>query len=252
MNRLVLTVAAACTTLLAACGGTEVAVQAQIGDAEGQPAPIRGLEVRFMPYDRDAVFDSLRQAYGTPQPEYPPELLALQDSISIAQTEWSNANARWGTARDSLKAINDRLKGLSPASGEYVVLFREYGAQEAIEKASKQAADNAFRRFEDMNNRLTGRAQEISQAREQWGDAAFADIDKVIAAKLKAVKQQVYADTTNANGIVRRKLPKGEWWVHARYDLPFQELYWNVPIRVEGEDVQVQLTRETAEVRPRF
>lgn len=59
-------------------------------------------------------------------------------------------------------------------------------------------------------------------------------------------------DTTDANGIVRfRGLRSGDWWIHARYDLPFDELYWNVPIQVEGE-MQIELTRENAQVRPKL
>ncbi|HUF49907.1 MAG TPA: hypothetical protein VMN60_03680 [Longimicrobiales bacterium] len=252
MNRLVLTVAAACTTLLAACGGTEVVVQAQIEDAAGEPNPINGLEIRFLPYDRNAVFDSLRNAYSVPEPQIPTELQALQDSIAQAQTQWSTAEAQWGAARDSLKVLSDRLKTLSPASGEYVVLFREFGAQEQQEASTKRTSDAAFRRFTDMQSRFTGRAEETRMEREQWGDAAYADVDQVLAAKLKASKRQLYADTTGESGVIRRKLPAGDWWVHARYELPFQELYWNVPIKVEGEQAQVQLTRQTAELRPKF
>jgi hypothetical protein len=46
-------------------------------------------------------------------------------------------------------------------------------------------------------------------------------------------------------------LRSGNWWIHARYDLPYAELYWNVPIEKDGE-VQLQLTRENAEVRPKL
>ena len=35
-----------------------------------------------------------------------------------------------------------------------------------------------------------------------------------------------------------------------RHDLPYTELYWNIPVEVQrGEPVQVKLTRETAEIR---
>ena len=45
----------------------------------------------------------------------------------------------------------------------------------------------------------------------------------------------------------------GNWWVHARQELPYSELYWNVPISVEtGDPLQVRLTRENAQVRPKL
>ena len=44
---------------LSACGGSEVVVQVYT-EQDGQAAPVPGLEVRALPYDRDAIFDSLR------------------------------------------------------------------------------------------------------------------------------------------------------------------------------------------------
>jgi hypothetical protein len=87
MNRLVLTVMMAGAAMLAACGGTEVVVQAQV---EGRTAAValRDLPVRALPYDRDAIFDSLRAAYSEPEPEIPADLMVLQDSIARAQEQW--------------------------------------------------------------------------------------------------------------------------------------------------------------------
>ena len=59
-------------------------------------------------------------------------------------------------------------------------------------------------------------------------------------------------DTTDASGVARGNLrvAPGQYWVHARYELPYTELYWNVPIDVvRGEPIQVRLTRENAEER---
>ena len=42
----------------------------------------------------------------------------------------------------------------------------------------------------------------------------------------------------------------GVYWVHARYELAYMELYWNVMVTVvKGEPHQVRLTRENAEER---
>jgi hypothetical protein len=95
MSRQVLTVMVAAGLLLAACGGTEVVVQAQIEGQDG-PVALRDLPVRAVPYDRDAIFDSLRAAYTEPEPEIPQELMVLQDSIARAQEEWRVAETRWG------------------------------------------------------------------------------------------------------------------------------------------------------------
>lgn len=252
MKRAVFTVAAA-GMLLGACGGGEVVVQATADVADGQVRPIPGLPVRALPYDRDAVFDSLRAIYPTPEPEIPAQLALLQDSMARAQDAWRTSEARWRTGRDSLRALQQRLDGMSRASGEYVVLFRRFSELETQVNAAQRTMDQEFNRFETMQSRYTSSAEEISRARDQWADAAFADVESAIEARLQASRRAEAADTTNENGIARlSRLKPGQWWIHARYDLPFEELYWNVPVNVEGEQVQIQLTRETAQVRPKL
>jgi hypothetical protein len=71
--------------------------------------------------------------------------------------------------------------------------------------------------------------------------------------KLREVGREVLADTTDADGMAALEVPPGQWWVYARQDLPFSELYWNIPITVErNAPVQVQLNASTAEVRPKL
>jgi hypothetical protein len=254
MNRLVLTVVLACSVVVAACGRTEVVVQGQVAGEEGQVAPLGNLPFRILPYDRDAIFDSLRQAYPQPEPEVPEDLRLLQDSIARAQGEWTSATARWNMLRDSLQTLNRRLQGMSRASGEYVVLFREVNQLFDQEAAAERQMNQAFDRFQTLSNRYTTQAQEVRLARDQWEDAAYADVDRVIAIRLRELRREPAADTLDANGVRRvRGLRAGQWWVTAHYDLPFEELYWNIPIQVQrGEPTQVQLTRETAEVRPKL
>jgi hypothetical protein len=254
MNRLVLTVVLACSMVLAACGRTEVIVQGQLQTDEGQALALSNLPIRILPYDRDFIFDSLRAAYPEPEPEVPADLIQLRDSIAAAQTQWTNATARWNMLRDSLQRANDRLAQLSRASGEYVVLFREVSNLFDEEAAAQRQMDQAFARYDALQGRYTTQAQEIRLARELWEDAAYNDVERVITARLRELRREQHADTLDANGVLRRRgLQTGEWWITARYDMPFEELYWNIPITLSrGEPVQVQLTRQTAEVRPKL
>jgi hypothetical protein len=252
MSRQVLTVMVAAGLLLAACGGTEVVVQAQIDGPDG-PVALRDLPVRAVPYDRDAIFDSLRAAYTEPEPEIPRELMVLQDSIARAQEEWRVAETRWGAGRDSLRALRGQMDRLSPASGQYIALFNQFNALEGQVRASEGQMNQAFQRFQGLQNRFTAQAQEIQLARNQWADAAYADVDRIIAARVRELRREERADTTDANGIGRIRVNAGDWWIHARFDLPFEELYWNVPVNVSrGEQVEVQLTRQNAEIRPKL
>lgn len=250
MKRLVLMAAVAGTATLSACGGSEVVVQA-FTEQEGQPVAVPGLEVRALPYDRDAIFDSLRAAYATPEPEVPQELSALRDSIAAANQQWSTMNARWAEGLDSLRILRGAMDQIPRMNPRYLPMFNRFNALEREVNAAKQASDQSFARFEALNARYAARAEETGLAREQWADAAYADVDRVIDARLRDLRLQPVVDTTDANGVVQfRGLRRGDWWIHARYDLPFDELYWNVPL-AEGEQ-QLELTRQNAEVRPKL
>jgi hypothetical protein len=252
MNRLVLTAMIAGTAILAACGRTEVVVQAQVEGPDG-PVALRDLPIRALPYDRDAIFDSLRAEYSEAEPEIPADLMVLQDSIARAQEQWRIAETRWGTGRDSLRGLREQMDRLSPASGTYIALFNQFNALEGQVRAAEGRMNQEFQRFQSLQNRFTARAQEIKLARDQWADAAYADIDRIIAARVRELRREERADTTDGNGVGRIRVGSGRWWVYARYDLPFEELYWNVPVDVaRGEQVEVSLTRETAEVRPKL
>jgi hypothetical protein len=254
MNRLLLTVVLAGSAALAACGRTEVVVQGQVQTEEGQATALSNLPLRILPYDRDAIFDSLRAAYAEPEPEVPTDLIQLRDSIAVANAEWTASTARWNMLRDSLQRSNQRLAGLSRASGEYRVVFNEVSDLFDQEAAAQRQMNQSFDRFQGLQDRYSTRAQEIRLAREQWEDAAYNDFERVVALRLRELRMEPAADTLDANGVARvRGLRSGDWWITARYDLPFEELYWNIPITVgRGDQVQVQLTRQTAEVRPKL
>lgn len=233
------------------CSG-EAVVLAQIENEEtGETTPLSGLEVRYLPYDRDVIFDSLQAAAGRPEPAPPDSLIELQSAIAEAQAAWSAATERWNTARDSLRAINTRLENLPRQSAEYRLLFRDFGDQEGRSAAAERQMNTLFAEYTELQQRYTAQAQEYSLLHEQWGDEAFADIQSVIEARIEAAGREEVYDTTDANGIARTALPKGQWWVSTRYELIYDELYWNEPIEVAGGDpVQLILNRANADRRP--
>ena len=64
--------------------------------------------------------------------------------------------------------------------------------------------------------------------------------------------EMVY-DTTDASGLVLVDLPPGQWWVSARYEEAWSNLYWNLPITVERGDPQpFVLNRQNAQIRDIF
>lgn len=252
MKRLMAVVAVTVTATLAACGGEELVVQALVQSEQGQAQALANMEIRALPYDRDAIFDSLATAYGTPEPSIPDELTTLQDSISAANQNWTQANARWQAIRDTLRTLNDRMQGLPRMNPQYIVMFNQFNAISGQEAAAQRAVDQAFARFTALQNRYTTQADSVGNARAQWADAAYADVDDVISLRLRELRLTEVVDTTNENGVATLPLRGGrQYWIHARYDLPFEELYWNVPLPENHEGV-LQLNRENAQRRPKL
>jgi hypothetical protein len=253
MNRVLLTAAVAASVVLSACRGSEVVVVAQFEDEAGATITMRDLPIRLLPYDRDQVFDELEAAYPVPQPEIPQELVQLEGEISSAQQQWQQAEDRWSAVRDSLQRLSTALQGMNRASGQYNVAYRQFIELENQEQGLNRQRQQAFERFTGLQQQYTAQADEIRVARENWADEAYARVDSVIALRLADARREEVWDTADAQGVARVSVPAGRWWVHARWELPYSELYWNVPVEVpRGEQVQVQLTRENAQVRPRL
>jgi hypothetical protein len=243
----------------AACGGTDVVVLAQLEGVEAtageQTAVALGnLPVRLLPYDRDALFDSLSQAHTVPEPQVPDTIFRLQNQVIERQREWQNSLGRWSALRDSLETISRRMSQMNRGSGEYFALFRDFNdLADEVERLDRRS-NEAFREFTTLQTRLNQEAREIQIQRELWADEAFAPVDSIIQARLDQRRVTEHVDTTGSNGVARfRNVRPGRWWVYARYDRQYDELYWNVPIEItRDEDVELRLTEQNAEARPKL
>lgn len=254
------------TTLLAvlsvlavsACGPAQAVVTAEIemeeADGSGTIAqPLAGLPLLFLPFDRDQVFDSLDAAYGEPEPEIPADLLAAQDRVANLQSEWRSAETTWGQGRDRLQEINRELETLARGSPQYRLLFGEFSEQESVVAAAERRKDEAFANFTSLQDSILTQAAQVRVLRDNWADDAYADFGEIQLARIREAGRQPVGDTTDASGVANVSVPAGEWWVYARYELPYSELYWNIRVQVEGgEPVPIRLDRSNAEVRPRL
>lgn len=244
------------TALLAACGPTQVVVTAELSSvgAGATARPLGDLEIRMFPYDRDVVFDSLTAAATSPEPPIPDSVLNAQTAVAAAQQEWRDAEARWNVLRDTLQTLSETLDGMPRGSGTYRLLFREFQELEGQYNNTERARDRAFANFTSLQEASIAAADEIKLLRDQWADEAFAEVGAIMAARLQASRRDVLYDTTDASGVASGFMAKeGDWWVSARYELPYTELYWNVPLTVVGRDpVALRLSRENATVRPKL
>lgn len=258
MTRSRLLVLGMTAALLSACGPTQVVVTAEISRDEADPGSevraLGDLEIRMVPFDRDVIFDSLTNAAERPEPAIPDSVLSAQSAVAATQQTWRDTEARWNTLRDTLQTLSATLESMSPAQAQYRLLFRDFQDLDAELGRTERARDRAFTDFTSLQEASMAAAEEIRLIREQWADEAFAEVSLVMAGRLQSSRLDVLYDTTDASGVASGFEAKaGEWWVSARYELPYTELYWNVPVTVvRGEPIQVRLTRANATRRPKL
>ncbi len=244
--------------LLSGCGPTQVVVTAEISPDDpsqgGEPRPLADLEVRMFPYDRDAIFDSLTAASTTPEPPIPDSVLDAQNQVAAAQQTWRDAEARWNVLRDTLQTLTDELDQLNRNQAQYRVLYSDFQDLDSEYTRVERQRDAAFESFTSLQAASIVAAEETRLLREQWADEAYAEVDEVMTRHQQASGLQTLYDTTDATGIAAGfEASSGDYWVTARYELPYTELYWNVPLTVVGgEPAQVRLTRDNATVRPKL
>ncbi len=235
-----------------ACGGADVTVFAALGD-EANPEPLDGIEVRLLPYDRDQIFDSLASEAAFPEPQMPADLEAARDEIAAAQQAWRDSETRWGILRDTLQKLNDAMEGLNRAESLYGRLYREYQPLENEYNQADREMGRLFDAFDALQQATIGRMDSMRVVQADWADQAFEDYDLVRFMKMEEVGLEELADTTEATGIADFEggVAPGAYWVHARHRLPYDELYWNVPVVIaRGEPFVLRLSRENADVRP--
>lgn len=243
------------TLALGACGQGEVIVVVELEDENGEEATLlEDVEVRLLPYDRDHVFDSLIRNAPTPEPQIPPELVDARADIAEAQREWTAAEARRALLRDTINKLDERLAGLNRAMNEYSRIFQQLDPMITEVERLDEQIKGLFERFDELQKANIEQIDAIRIERENWEDQAFRDVGTVIDALVEQSGLEQHWDTTGAEGATRvDRLPPGRYWVYARYELPYDELYWNIPITVErGDPVVVRLNRANATLRPVF
>ncbi len=255
MNRRIIANLAFISLALGACGPAELVVTAAvevIDPATGNPVsrPADDVVFQLLPFDRDQIFDSLTAAAPTPEPTLPPELQVARDSIAAAQQEWREFESRWLAMRERLEEITGELEQYNPAEAQYRVLFNEFNEIEGQYQAAERTKDQAFDRFDRLQQETFSELEEFRALLSAWEEGAFAPYGEVVGAKLVASGREILADTTDATGRADFEAAPGQWWIYGRYPLATEELYWNVPVTLErGEPTELPLSRENAQVR---
>lgn len=247
--------AAALLLAVGACGPAELVVTMELDGAgeTGQAMALGDMEVQLLPYDRDQVFDSLEAAFGDPEPTPPEDLITAREAVQDAQEEWRQSEARWNTLRDTLQTITEAMEQYNRGEARYRLLFREFQDLESELGRVERQMNQAFDQFQNLQSATIQRSDSMRIQIDNWADEAFAGAFDVFTAKTRASGLAAVVDTTGADGMIRLQAPPGNYWVHARYELPYSELYWNVPVTLErGEPQQIRLSAENAQERIKF
>jgi hypothetical protein len=256
MSRWAAVVAILVPLLTTGCSEPQVVVEAALTNASSERVPMSDLPIRLLPYDRDAIFDSLTQAYPQPEPPVPPELQAQQQQTLEAQQALTTAQNRRDALQKERETITARLAQLrgegQQTSPQYQRDQTRLNALAAQERSAQAQVDSASVRVKQLQQLIQVALDSVRVQRERWADEAFAGFNEIVAAKLQAEGREEVADTTDAQGFARFGVDEGKWWVYARYTLLNEELYWNVPIEATGDSTYVALTRDNAEARPIF
>ncbi|MDE2794882.1 MAG: hypothetical protein OXL34_08710 [Gemmatimonadota bacterium] len=243
------------TLALAACGQGQVSIVVELEDEGGGDARLlEDIAVRLLPYDRDQVFDSLTGAAPTPEPEIPADLLAARDEIAAAQRAWTDEVTLVANLREQIDTLNKQLESLNPAMNEYNRIFRQVDPMITEWERREANTETLFARFNELQQANIAQMNEVRDARDLWADQAYRNVGEVIDALTEASGLEEAADTTGVEGaILFDNVAPGQYWIFARYELVYDELYWNIPITVTREEpVVVRLNRANAQVRAIF
>jgi len=235
---------------LAACSrSTQLAVRAVSEGAEEEVTGRAQLIIRALPYDRDSIFSALAAEATEPEPEPPAELIALRDSVSAARQRWTEAEASWNSMRSELQSLSERMRDMDRSSTEYARLFQRFDELDSQVGRLERMQTRYFDEFTELQGTYRARADSFNAVLQAWEERAFADYGEV-ADSLVEVLGEVLEDTTDANGWALFRLPRGDWWIHTRAALVFEELYWNVPYESRGGADTLVIDESNAEARP--
>ena len=148
----------------AACSSDpKVAVEARLGER-----PLAGVPVRLLPYDRDAILDSLAAAAETPEPTIPPELIEqLRNLEAGAEPVKLPGDSALPVAvlHEQVRARADSIRQARRAWAE-----RTYAPFGEIARARREAAE--LEELADTTN-ASGRAEFNAPPGRWWVNARY-------------------------------------------------------------------------------
>ena len=227
----------------AACGPRQATVRVTIPDLEGVETPVPGLQVIFLPYDRDSIVRGLEAKATSPRPKVR-ELDSLFREFRAPYLEFM----RVAVTTDRLRRKRDSLTGALGAGAPADPGVRAIEDSIARLTPAETAANAALGRTRE---RLGPSIDRFRAEAAKWERETYRSYEETVRSLGGRTFGNPVADTTDARGWATMTLTNGSWWVTARSIDPGDpngEWYWN--LKVIGDTVA--LNPRTGLHRPRY
>jgi hypothetical protein len=218
---------------LVACTGRDVTIEVVIPGPDSVEAPVPGIGLVALPYDRDSVIRELERA--TPRPAaLTRELDSLFQVFRGPFMAYAAVAFRTRAFERSLAEIRARLDTIPRASPGYDSLYRVFAARTDTLTRLVRERDEAQAILGRTRNSLGDRIDSLRAAMSRWQDSAYREYESITKNLTSGLGREPVADSTGPDGRATLHLPVGDWWIYARSWDPWDpnaEWYWNVPAR---------------------
>lgn len=228
----------------------DIAVRVSIPGPDSVAAPVAGIGLIALPYNRDSVLRALEAAALSPRPSTT-QLDSLFRAFRGPFAEYASANYAAEKLRSDLAGLKHHLDSLPRNAPEYRELYARFGQQSTALTSAEKRETAARIALADARAKFVGRSDSLRTRIRLWEDSTYRGYDSIVRGLASARGRQPVADTTGADGWAHLRLEGGPWWIYARsWDAtdPNTEWYWNVP--VTGDTLE--LTPGTGARRPKY
>ena len=236
------------------CRGRDgrVEVRAELGPDQ----PLTDLEVAFLPFDAEALRDSLSTQATTPRPSFTELTTELLEYRPGDGKHLTTLMAPLNAFRDTVATLSDSLLRLDPNSRAYRTLYARFRRQyiELMRRGAER--DATMRELYASDYALAERASRAADSLRAWEGVALARYPELADSAVAQSGLEPIRVTTDSAGRTHVNLKRGPWWLTARLrhpDNPFLEYYWSVGLVVTGRfPVVVPLSPINVEERWRY
>ena len=194
------------------------------------------LAITALPFNRDALRDSLAEASVLPRPQFPDLEAELASYRRPDISELTESFLPWQAIRDSVQHLADSLSiAGSDASPQYARAYARLRNQYQRLARSAVDRDAAIREQIGDDKQLGTRAAAAADSLRAWEATAFAPFPELADSEMARDGRGIHGTTTNNDGIAELTLGPGRWWIVATWvdpDNPFREYHWNVGVVV--------------------